>query len=140
MGMQNGTRGLSRSKARCNPLSEAGQVENSEQDQHQPDGQLHRQTDPRRNHQVEKNNRSTDCENRDGVTDSPEDSDQACVANALLSTDDSSDGNHVIGVGGMPHSEKKTQRDDGEQGQTSVILLDRTARIARPVRSEGLRP
>ena len=42
------------------PLRDPGQIQYAEQDQHQAHGQLHGEAEPRRNHNVEENDRRTD--------------------------------------------------------------------------------
>ena len=48
-------------------LRNAGQVQDAEQDQHQADGQLHGETDARRNDDVEQDNDGADAEDSNGV-------------------------------------------------------------------------
>jgi hypothetical protein len=37
------------------------------------------------------------------------------VTNAALAADDGGDGDDVVGIGGVTHAEKKTERDNGEE-------------------------
>lgn len=104
------------------PLGDAGQIQNAQQDEHESDCQLHREPDTRRNYQVEDDNSCTDDEDSDGVADAPEDSDQACVPDALLPADDGGDGDNVIWIGGVAHPQDKTQRDDGQQSHKNGRL------------------
>ena len=97
------------------PARESSKVQNSQQDQHQPDRQLHGESEPRRNHHSEKNDRRAHQKNCDGMTQSPQHSDQSRVTYAALPAHNRGDGDHVVRIGGMPHPQEKSQRDNGEQ-------------------------
>jgi len=96
------------------PARESGKVQNSQQDQHQADGQLHSEAEPRRNHHSEKNDRRAHQKNRDGMPQSPQHSDQSRVTYAALAANNRGDGDHVVRVGGMPHPQEKSERDNRE--------------------------
>jgi len=55
------------------------------------------------------------------MADAPERADHGRVFDAPLAADDGGDGNDVIWVSGMAHPEKKTERDDGEEGEHWLI-------------------
>ena len=97
------------------PARESGKIQNSQQDQHQADRQLHGEAEPRRNHHSEKNDRRAHQKNRDGMAQSPEHADQSSLTYAALPAHDGGDGDHVVRVGGVAHAKEKSQRDDGEQ-------------------------
>ena len=83
-----------------------------------------------RDSQVEDDNSCPDDEDRDSVADAPEDSDQACVPDALLPADDGGYGDNVIWIGGVAHPQDETQCDDGEQGHKQVAC-----NLSRPTRA-----
>ena len=62
---------VARSVAMRDALRNAGQVQDAEQDQHQADGQLHGETNARRNDDVEQDDGGADAEDSNGVTDAP---------------------------------------------------------------------
>jgi glycine C-acetyltransferase len=96
-------------------LRHPGQVQNAEQNQHQPDGQLHREADARWNDNVEQNNRGADTEDGDGVANPPQHANHARLPDAPLPADDRGNGNHMVGVRGMAHAEDKSQTDNCQQ-------------------------
>ena len=48
------------------------------------------------------------------VAQSPESADQSGVQHGAFAADDGGHGHDVIGIGGVPHPEKKSQQHDGE--------------------------
>ena len=94
-----------------NSLRNTGQIEDAEQDEHQADGQLHGETDARRNDDVEENDGRAHAEDGDGVADAPERSDHTCLADAPLAADDGGNGDDVVRVCGMAHAKDKSQTD-----------------------------
>ena len=114
------------------PAREACKIQNSQQDQHQADGQLHGEAEPRRNYHSKKNDRRAHQKNRDGMAQSPQHSDQSGLTDAALAAHDGGDGDHVVRIGGVAHAQKKSQRDDGEQSDhLRVQLVQIDARPAR---------
>jgi hypothetical protein len=49
------------------------------------------------------------------VTDSPENSGNRGAADVALSADERGNGDNVIGIGGVPHAQKKTKGENGEK-------------------------
>jgi hypothetical protein len=95
-----------------NPLEYAGQVRDAQENQHQADRKLHRETDARGNHPAEKNNSATNDENGQRVAEPPKRTDQCRMADLLVSRHNGRDGDHVIGIRGMPHAEEEAEHDD----------------------------
>ncbi len=48
------------------------------------------------------------------MTEPPENADHGRVADASLAADNRGDGEHVVGIGSVAHTEKKSEDDDGE--------------------------
>ena len=101
-------------------IRETRQIPATEHDQHQADGKLHGQSQPNWNHDVEKDNGAAYEKDGKRMTESPEDADQRGTFSAPLLTDDRRHGNHVIGVGGVPHPQEKSNRDNGNQANHAV--------------------
>jgi len=89
------------------------QGENTEQDQHDADGEFHRQTELWRDDDPEHDDRRADRHDRDGVPDAPGGADQRRAHHAALATDDRRNGDHVVGVGRMPHPEEEAEKQEG---------------------------
>src|SRR5882672_1023222 len=102
------------------PVHHAGKSQDAEQNQHQPDGEFHREAETRRDHDAEEDNERTHDKNGDGMAEAPEDSNQRGAANRTLAADDGGDGNDMVGVGGVTHAKKESQRDNGEEGDHAV--------------------
>jgi len=56
------------------------------------------------------------------MTYPPKSSDYCRVANLSMARNNRGDSDHVVRVGGVPHAEKKTERDDGEQADHSYVM------------------
>ena len=83
--------------------------------QHYGDSQLHAQTDTRWNDKIEKNDSRAHDEDGEGVAQSPESPNQCGPRYIALLAHDGADGDDMIGIGGVAHAEKESQRDDGEK-------------------------
>jgi hypothetical protein len=64
------------------------------------------------NDDTKKDDGTADNEQRDAVADAPENSSERSTAYPALATNDGSDGDDVIGIGRVTHSEKKTENKD----------------------------
>lgn len=84
------------------PLCGTAQVQDSEQDQHEADGKLHGEADAGRDHQIEENDGGSDQNDREGVSDAPENSDQSGVADILLAAYDRADRDYMVGISCVP--------------------------------------
>ena len=54
------------------------------------------------------------------MAEAPKDSNQRGAANRAFAADDGGHGDDVIGVGGVTHAKKESQRDNGEEGNHAV--------------------
>jgi len=127
--MPNVSRAVERRKPVGDPLGSSAQIEHSQQDQHQPDRQLHGEADARRDHQVKEDDRRPHQDNRDGVAHAPEHSDQPGVPDVPLTAHDRAHRNHVIRIGGVSDSEQKSHTDDSQQ--VDHVDLTRSEAAAR---------
>ena len=126
VGMRSGHWGMAGRKFFAEPFHGTREVENAEQNEHQADGKFQGQAGARRNHQTEENDGGPDDSNREGVAAAPEDADSAGFGDGALAADDSGNGNDMIGIGGVAHAEKKTDRKNGEAaGQRCAPTKDR---------------
>ncbi len=111
-----------------NLAAEATQIDHTEQDQHPCDAELQTHPEALRNDDPEKNDRSADDEQREAVSDAPENSGQRRAADLTLAAHDGGDRDDVIGIGSVPHAEKKPEeekRDERHHNVTaSVNLMD----------------
>ena len=102
---------------RADRLAHPCQGENAEQDQHDADGELHRQTEPWRDDDLEHDDRHADRHDRDGVPDAPGGADQRRARHAALATDDRRNGDDMVGVGRMPHPDEEAEKQEGHKVQ-----------------------
>ena len=116
----------------------ACQGENAEQDQHDADGKFHRHAEPRRNDDPEHDDCRADRHDRDGVPDAPGGADQRRARHAALAADDRRNGDHVVGVGRMPHPEEEAEKQEGHdvQGGFSHCALFKMASEPRNFRAD----
>jgi hypothetical protein len=105
-----------------NPLEHAGQVKDAQKNQHQADGKFHRETDARWNDPAEQNNSAAHQQDRKRVAHAPNGANQRGVADLSVSRDDGCNGDDVVRVGGVPHSEEEAERDDGEQTDHFLVV------------------
>ena len=104
-----------------NPAHHAAEVHQPQNDQHEPHGQFHCEAEARGDDYAEKNDGGADEQNGDGMTDAPEDAYERGVADIALAADDGGYRDHVIGIGGVAHAKKKSQRNDGEKGNHFIF-------------------
>jgi hypothetical protein len=89
---------------------DSSQGKNAKQDQHHADREFHGQTEPWRDDNPEYDDRRTNGHDRDSVSDAPSGANQRRTRYAALAADDRRNGDHVIGVGRMPHPEEKAKK------------------------------
>src|SRR5439155_11690793 len=77
--------------------------------------ELHRQADPRGDHDPEEDDRAADEDDGQGVTDAPQGADEGGAPDLALAAHDRGDGDHVVGIGGVPHPEEEAQEDHREE-------------------------
>ena len=114
MGMRAGTEAPNRDPF-DRAAENASEIQDAEQNQHEADGQFHAQAEARRDRELEQNDGRADGENRERVSQSPESADQSGVQHGAFAADDGGHGHDVIGIGGVPHPQKKSQQHDGEE-------------------------
>lgn len=98
------------------PFGDAGEIQNAEENEHQPHGKFHGQADTRRDDDVEENDGGADKDDGDGVAESPKSADEGGFRKRAFAADDSGNGDDVIGIGGMAHAEEEA---DGENGESA---------------------
>ena len=104
--------GRRRSKTLGDPARDAHQVQQAQQNQHNTDRQFHSQAEARRNYEIKHNDRSADGHDGEGVSDSPECSDEGGTADGSLPGDDGTHGNDMVRVGSMTHTQQKSEQCD----------------------------
>jgi hypothetical protein len=137
VGMQRAAVPARREQPVTNPLHESGQVHDSENDEHQGHAELHREAQPRRYGDLEHDDGAADEENGDRVPNAPRASHQRRAPQRAVPGDDGGDRDDVIGIGGMPHTEKEPEDDERQEThETRIHAGDlTTARIALPARA-----
>jgi hypothetical protein len=93
----------------------------TEEDQDDGDGKLHRESEPRGNCDFEDNDEGAHHQDGQRVAQAPNDSDAAGSGKVMLATYYGSDGNNVIGVGRVPHTHHQSQQRDSERRCSSQI-------------------
>ena len=99
------------------PLGDAGEVENAKEDEHEAYGKFHGESNAWGNDDIKKDDGGTDDNDSDGVAESPECAYESGTGEGTLATDDSGDGNNVIGIGGMAHAKKEADHEDGKSAE-----------------------
>ena len=100
----------------ANRLDESGEVPQPEHDQHEGRRHLHREAEGGRDHDAEDDDRAADDDDGQGVAESPQAADQHAAAQRPLPRHDRADGDDVIRVRGVAHSEEEPERDERERG------------------------
>jgi hypothetical protein len=90
----------------------ARNIHRAKNDQHEPHGELHGETDAGGNHHIKENNRRAHDKDRKRMADAPNNAGKRSLQQVALSAYDRSHGDHVVGIGGMAHAEKKAHRDN----------------------------
>jgi len=108
-----------------NPAHSPCEIQDSENNQHKANRELHGETDSRWNYDAEQDNCGAHDENRYGVTEPPESTDQSALTNAALAADDRRDRDDVVRIGSVAHAEEEAESDDGEKSDHS--FLDRSS-------------
>jgi len=115
VGMHNLSVGVSRRESVGDPLRNPGKIQYAQQNEHETDRQFHCQANLDWNGQVENDDARSHNQDRQRMTKSPESADQARMTDTLLTAYDRSDRYHVVGVSRVPHPEKESETDNGEQ-------------------------
>jgi len=121
VGVSAGHRGR---EALGDPAGYSGEIQDAEQNQHDADGQLHGETEPGRNDHVEQDDGGAHRENGESMPEAPEGTDQGSALNGSLPADDSGDGDHVIGIRGVPHAEHEANQRYRHQATHSSSSLE----------------
>ena len=109
---------------------EARNIHAAQYDQHESDGELHGKADARGYDHIKKNDGATYNEDGQSMANAPKDPGERGSQQIALPANDGGHGNHVIGIGGMAHSEKKSHRDYGEKTDHGLRFLP--TRLLRP--------
>jgi hypothetical protein len=91
-------------------------VSDAKQHEHQTDTELHRQAKARFDDPVEQDYRCADESDGDRVADPPPHTNPCRRTHEALAADRRGDRGDVIGIGRVPHSEKKSERDRRAEG------------------------
>jgi len=94
------------------PLGDACEIQHPQEYQHQAHSQFHDKPNSGLNRQVKQNDPSAYEHNGDRVPQPPEYPNKACVPDTSLPAYNCRNGNDVIGVGSMAHSQQEPDRDD----------------------------
>jgi hypothetical protein len=94
------------------PPKDSRKTQGAKKDKHQADRELHGQTEARRDGYLEKNEGGADRKNRQGMSESPKNSDQCRVADVLLLADDGGHSDDMIGICGVPHSKNEANQNN----------------------------
>jgi len=121
------------------PAHHSGEIQNSQKNQHQADGEFHGKADSCGDDNSEKDDGGADDEDRDGVAKAPEGADYGGVADAALAAHDGGHRDYVIGVGGMAHAEEEAKSDNGEECD-HLLETAATREVARRRSSSRLYP
>ena len=92
----------------------AAEVGETEPDEHDGYAELESQSDARRNHQPECDNRTAKQEERQRVANAPDRADARGAQERTLARDDGGDGHHVVGIGSVSESEEGAEQDGSE--------------------------
>ena len=106
--------GIGHGSSRSRP-QKSGHIPQAKNNQHDRDRQLHAQPDSHWNYKIEENDSGSDHEDRKCVAEAPERANHGRPHAVALVADDGGDGDHVIGIGGVAHPEKKSHRENGEK-------------------------
>ena len=104
----------------ADPLGGAGEVENAEKNEHEADGKFHGEAETRGNDEIKEDDSGADDDNGDGVAESPEGADEGGFGEGALAADDGRDGDYVVGIGGMAHTEKEADSENGETAEHAL--------------------
>ena len=88
-------------------LQDSSEVQDAEQNEHQSHGQLHAEAEAGGNHNLEEDDGDADDEDGERVAKAPHGADKSGLADVPLFADDGGHRDHVIGIGGVAHSEDK---------------------------------
>lgn len=107
--------GVGRAKTTAHPR----QGKNTEQDEHDAYGELHRQAEPWRDDDPEDDDRRTDRHDRDGMAYAPGGADQRRARHAALAADNRRNSYHVVGIGRVSHPKEEAEKQEGRDVQGS---------------------
>ncbi len=106
---------LSRDGADGHRAQKSCDIPQTKDNQHDRDGQLHAESDPCWDCEIEKNYSRANHKDCESVADAPKSSDQSGSNAAALIGDDGCDCNDVVGVRSVAHPEKKSKCENGEK-------------------------
>src|SRR5207248_275210 len=88
------------------PARETSQIQQSQRNQHQSDGEFQRQAQPRRNDNAENDNGPAYYQHRERVPYAPGDANQRRMTNAALAANNGGHSDHMVRISGMSHPQK----------------------------------
>jgi hypothetical protein len=92
----------------------------AQDNQHDCDGELHAESNPHWNDEIEQNDSRTDHKDGKGVANAPKCPDQSRPHPAPLITDDGCDRNDMVRVRSVAHPQKKSHREYGEKADHAL--------------------
>lgn len=96
-------------------------VQEPQQNQHHADGRFQTGGELTGDQGLQQNNENTDEKYDGGMTQAPESAQEPSRARALVSRDESGDGDHVVGVGGVAYAQPECE---GQPGPAQRLLDD----------------
>src|SRR6516162_2870816 len=108
-------RGGTAAKILRNPAHHSRKIQRAEKNQHQTNGKLHREAEARRDHNSKQDNEGTDDKDSDGMAESPQNADESGAAYFAFAADNRRNGDDMVRVRSMAHSQEETERDDRKQ-------------------------
>ncbi|MEY2439360.1 MAG: hypothetical protein QOI34_745 [Verrucomicrobiota bacterium] len=109
------------------------EIERPQQYQHKGDTKFQTQTKPFRNHDTKEYNRAAHEQQGEAMADSPKYAGERGASNAALAANNGGNGNDMIRVGCVPHAEKETKEEDGNESDhdgTELASAQRSDLIA----------
>jgi hypothetical protein len=91
------------------------QVEEPDDDERDRDGEFEREAEPRWNHDVKDDDRGTNREQRERMSETPHHTEPRRRQDATRPRGDGGDGDHVIRIGGMSDTQGKAEAEEGQQ-------------------------
>lgn len=101
-------------------------VEDAQQDEHPADREFHRQSQSRRDGDMQQNDGRTNKEDRQRMPDAPHCANQRRTDSLALSCDNGGYSDDVVGVKGMAHAQKEPEQQDRVKGNHGSSLIDVT--------------
>src|SRR5271167_1129160 len=113
---------LSGGESVSNPSQDSCQIQDAQHNQHDGHGKFHGQPHPRWDDYAEQNDDGTHHEDSEGVSQSPEHSNQRRLTRRPLTADDGAHSDDMVGIGCVTHTQKEAQQYDSNQSNQTLFL------------------